>query len=307
MDVFVVGATGEVGRPAVARMVQDGHRVRGVARSDAKAALLRDLGAEAVRVDVFDRGAMSNAIAGADAVVHVATHIPPVREMRKPAAWALNDRLRSDLTPVLVDVALEHGVGAFVAESITFPYPDRGDAWIDESVPVDGSYPSITDLERAVERFTAGGGRGITLRFSQFYGPTAESTDAALAYGKRHLAMSIGALRSYQSAVHTDDAGAAVAAALDAPAGVYNVSDDEPLTRRENVDAFAEAFDLPHLWTIPAWVARLVGGSSSTALARSHRISNAKFKGATDWVPAYPSAREGWKATAAARIEPSRA
>jgi nucleoside-diphosphate-sugar epimerase len=307
MDVFVVGATGELGRPTVARMVRDGHRVRGVARSDAKAALLRGLGADPVQVDVFDRDAMSAAMKGADAVVHIATHIPPVREIRKPGAWELNDKLRSELTPVLVDLALEHGAGAFVAESISFPYPDRGDAWIDESVPIDASYPSITDLERAVERFTAGGGRGVTLRFSQFYGPTAESIDAALKYAKWRLAMTVGSPSGYQSSIHPADAGSAVAAALDAPGGVYNVSDDEPLTRRENVDAFADAFGLARLWMLPSWLTKMVAGSASAALARSHRISNAKFKQATGWAPAYPNARQGWKATAAARIEPSRA
>ncbi len=303
MDVFVVGATGELGRPAVARMVKDGHHVRGVARSDAKATLLRDLGAEPVEVDVFDREAMSTAVKGSDAVLHLATHIPPVREMRRPGAWELNDRLRSELSPMLVDLALEHGVGTVVAESITFPYPDRGDAWIDETVPVDATFPSVTDLERVVERFRESGGRGVVLRFSQFYGPTAESTDAALAYAKWRLAMSLGSPRGYQSAIHTDDAGEAVAAALDAPAGVYNVSDDEPLTRRDNVDAFAAAFGCKHLWIAPSWLARVVGGSSSAALARSHRIANAKFKDATGWAPVYPSAREGWTATAAARKE----
>ena len=307
MDVFVVGATGELGRPAVACMVEDGHHVRGVARSDAKASLLRALGAEPVEADVFDREGMSTAVKGADAVVHLATHIPPVREMRKPGAWALNDKLRSELTPVLVDLALEHGVGTFVAESITFPYPDRGDAWIDESAPVDTPYPSVGDLERAVERFRERGGRGVTLRFSQLYGPTAESIDAALGYARWRLAMTVGAPRGYQSSIHTDDAGAAVAAALGAPGGVYNVSDDEPLTRRENVDAFSEAFRLPHLWMMPPWLSKLVGGSSSAALARSHRISNATFKDATGWAPTYPSARDGWQATAAARNEPSRA
>lgn len=306
MDVFVVGATGELGRPAVARMVKDGHRVRGVARSDAKASLVRELGAEPVPlVDVFDREAMSSAMKRADAVVHIATHIPPVREMRKPGAWALNDRLRSELTPMLVDLALEHRAGAFVAESISFPYPDRRDAWIDESAPFDASYPSITDLERAIERFTAGGGRGVTLRFSQFYGPTAESIDAALKYAKWRLAMTVGSPSGYQSSIHTDDAGTAVAAALDAPGGVYNVSDDEPLTRRENVDAFADAFGLARLWMMPPWLTRIVAGSSSAALARSHRIANGRFKAATGWAPAYPSAREGWQATAAARQEPS--
>jgi hypothetical protein len=36
------------------------------------------------------------------------------------------------------------------------------------------------------------------------------------------------------------------------------------------------------------------------SLARSLRVSNGRFRAATGWTPRYPSAREGWRATAAA-------
>ena len=92
------------------------------------------MGAEPVVLpDVFDRDAVGRAAHGSDALLHLATHIPPVRRMRSPDAWVENNRLRSDLTPMLVDVALEQGIGRFVAESITFIYPDCGSEWIDES------------------------------------------------------------------------------------------------------------------------------------------------------------------------------
>ena len=37
-----------------------------------------------------------------------------------------------------------------------------------------------------------------------------------------------------------------------------------------------------------------------TSLTRSLRVSNARFRAATGWAPHYPSAREGWIATAEA-------
>jgi hypothetical protein len=36
-------------------------------------------------------------------------------------------------------------------------------------------------------------------------------------------------------------------------------------------------------------------------LMRSQRMSNRRFKDATDWAPAYPSAREGWPAVVSQR------
>lgn len=309
MDVFVVGATGELGRPAVHEMVAAGHRVRGVARTAEKAAVLERLGAEPVEVDVFDRDAIAKEVDGADALLHLATRIPPVKEMRKPAAWTENNRLRSELTPTLVDVALERGIGTFVAESITFTYPDRGDQWIDETIPIpeNTALASVLDLEREVNRFHAAGGRGVTLRFSSFYGPTTESLDASLRYARLRVAMVSGSADGYQSSIHTDDAGAAAAAALTAPAGVYNVSDDEPLTRREYVDAFATAFGFHRLRIVPTWLQRMSAGKTGAAVSRSQRVRNDRFKHATGWTPHYPSAREGWIATATAWKEHSHA
>jgi hypothetical protein len=45
---------------------------------------------------------------------------------------------------------------------------------------------------------------------------------------------------------------------------------------------------------LPSWVTRAAGSVGET-LGRSHRISNAKFRHATRWVPHVPSLREGWK------------
>ena len=65
MRVFVAGATGVLGRRAVARLVAAGHQVTGVARSPEKAALLESLGARPVGVDLFDADAVRGAVARA--------------------------------------------------------------------------------------------------------------------------------------------------------------------------------------------------------------------------------------------------
>jgi hypothetical protein len=88
-------------------------------------------------------------------------------------------------------------------------------------------------------------------------------------------------------------------AALDAASGTYNVGDDEPLTRRDHFDALAMAFDLKRPRFLPPALGRL-GGSKTTMMMRSHRIANRRFRSATSWAPRLPSAREGWRAIAAA-------
>jgi nucleoside-diphosphate-sugar epimerase len=307
MKVFIAGATGVLGRPTVRLLVGAGHEVSGVARSADKAQLLRDLGAEPVSLDLYDVSAATRAVAGHDAVVHMATSIPRTARAALPGAWKENDRLRSEGTRVLAAAALAAGVPIFVKESISFTYPDGGDQWIDETVPVNATrfVASAVEAEEETARFSDAGGRGIVLRFAQFYGPEAAHTEEAVALARKRIAAGLGAPDAYLSVIHTDDAAAAVVAALAAPAGVYNVGDDEPLPRREHFAALADAFGLPRLRRLPR-AARYAGGSKTSMLGRSQRISNRRLRDATGWAPRHPSAREGWAAIAAAMAAASR-
>lgn len=304
MTLFVTGATGVLGRPTVDALVAAGHDVRAVSRGADKATQLRDAGAEPVPVDLFDLEPLLGAVAGSDAVVHLATNIPPMAKMARRSAWELNNRLRTQATANLLAAARAHSITRFVKESITFTYVGSPDAWLDEQSPVidpAGALEPTLDGERMVTDFTHGGGDGVVLRFALFYGPRNRSTDEALRLARIRRAAVPGPARSYLSSLHTDDAASAVVAALEVPAGIYNVADDEPMTRRAFVDSFSEAFGLPHLALAPAPVIRAVGGSAGRALSASQRISNRGFRDASNWAPAYRNAREGWVAVAATR------
>ena len=76
MKVFVLGGTGAIGKPAVAALVAAGHEVTALARTPAKAALIRDLGGEPVEVSMFDVVALTEAFADHDAVANLASAMP---------------------------------------------------------------------------------------------------------------------------------------------------------------------------------------------------------------------------------------
>jgi nucleoside-diphosphate-sugar epimerase len=304
--LLLTGATGVLGRPTLHALLDAGHEVRAVARDSAKAARLEAAGAEAVLIDLFDGAAVADAVEGVEAVVHLATNVPPMAKMAFPPAWRTHNRLRTEATRLLSDAARTHGVQTFIKESITFTYPDRGDEWIDESVPPDESVKMLRPTlegERLVARFGLDGGRGVVLRFGLFYGPENRSTDEALSMARARIAPIPGAPLGFVSSIHVDDAATAVVSALAAPSGVYNVVDDEPLTRRDYTDAFAAAFDLPALHLPPGAALRVIGGAGAKALIWSQRVSNRRMHATTGWAPAYPSVREGWVAVAAARTE----
>lgn len=299
MRVFLLGGTGAIGRYALPALVAAGHEVSVLARTPEKAAAVREHGGAPVTVSMFDRGALKDALRGHDAVVNLATSMPSTATFVLRRAWAETQRIRTEGSAAVVDAALRGDVGRLVQESVSMIYPDGGDQWIDESVPPD-RYPSAEGnlaAEASASRFSQAGKTGVVLRFGLFYGPGAHHSEQFVALARHHVVPVIGHPDSYVSSIHVADAGAAVAAALKLPSGSYNVVDDRPLTKRQYAQALADAAGQRPWIQAPGRMA-VVFGDRLTSLTRSLRVSNRRFCRAAGWQPRYPSAREGWSATA---------
>lgn len=72
MRVFVTGSTGFIGTELVKELIELGHQVRGLTRSDAGVEQLKAVGAEALRGDLTDPDCLRRGAAGMDAVVNLA-------------------------------------------------------------------------------------------------------------------------------------------------------------------------------------------------------------------------------------------
>jgi nucleoside-diphosphate-sugar epimerase len=226
MHVFVIGGTGAIGSHTIPVLIEAGHRVTALARTPEKADHLRQRGATPVTVSIYDRDALCEAFEQHDAVVNLATAIPPTSKFMQKSAWAENDRIRTEGSATIVDAALAAGVPRVIQESVSMLYRDGEDQWIDEDWPTD-RYPMAQGnhaAEASANRFTANGGTGIILRFGWFYGPRATHSEEFLSLARYGLCVMMGKPDTYVSSIHVADGGKAVAAALTVPAGTYNMS-----------------------------------------------------------------------------------
>lgn len=295
MRIFITGASGVIGRRVVPLLVEAGHQVTAVGRSPEKLAALAKVGAEPATLDLFDARGVRRALEGHDAVINLATHMPPsMARMMLPGAWRENDHVRREGSAILVDAAIDAGVGRFIQESFAPAYPDRGEAWIDETTllaPVRYNR-TILDAEASAARFAASRDAGVIVRFAAFYGPDAFTVRESADMVRRGWSPLPGSPDAFISSISHDDAAAAVVAVLDAPSGIYNVSDDEPVTRRVYATVIADAIGVPTPRPLPGWATRLMGSKGELA-SRSQRISNHKLRTGTKWWPRFRSVREG--------------
>jgi len=72
MRVFVTGASGHIASAVIPELLNSGHEVVGMARSDGSLELVAGLGAEPYKCDLDDLGGLRAAAAASDGVIHLA-------------------------------------------------------------------------------------------------------------------------------------------------------------------------------------------------------------------------------------------
>jgi 2-alkyl-3-oxoalkanoate reductase len=306
MRVFVAGASGAIGRPLVTKLLAAGHEVTGMTRSERSAERIRGAGARAAVADVFDAGAVRDAMveARAEAVVHQLTALPERLNFKDRDLYTATNRVRTEGTRNLLAGAREAGARRFVCQSIAFAYRNDGGRLKTEDDPLiedaPGTFASAIRALREMESAVLGedGVDALVLRYGFFYGPgTYYAADGSTVEDVRRRRMPIvGKGTGVFSFIHVDDAADATVAAVERGAsGIYNVTDDEPAEMREWLPVLAGAAGARRPLRAPVWLAKLVGGREVGAFALELRgASNEKAKRELGWSPAHPSWRTGF-------------
>ena len=107
MRVFITGAAGFIGTATTKELIANGHRVLGLARSDANAEAIGKLGADVHRGSLEDLDSLKSGAANADGVIHCAfihdfSKFAENGQIDKRAIEAMGDVLEGTNKPFIV-------------------------------------------------------------------------------------------------------------------------------------------------------------------------------------------------------------
>jgi len=252
MRVLVTGAGGFLGGAVARQLLQRGDTVRCIQRGEYPELLAS--GMEVVRGSLTDMDLTRRAVAGCDAVVHVAA---------KAGVWGpLKDYHDSNVvaTRVLLQACRDEGIGRFVYTSTPSVVHAGGDvAGVDESVPIsdnfESHYPATKAIaEKEVLASNSADFRTVALRPHLIWGPgDPHLVPRVLDRARRGRLRLVGGGHAKIDTIYIDNAADAHVLALDAldqpePACAgrpYFITQDEPVPQVEFINRILKAAGLP--------------------------------------------------------------
>lgn len=282
MRIFVTGATGWIGSAVIAELLNAGHHVLGLARSDAAAASVAAFGAEVHRGDLADLDSLRAGAAASDGVVHLGYN----HDFSRMQAAA-----QTDLAAInAIGTALEGSDRPFVVASGVLGFAP-GRVATEQDVPDPGAHPRIAGIQAAMS-FTARGVRSSSVRFAPTVHGTGDHGFIATLVGiarDKGVSGYIDDGSNRWPAVHRLDAAHLVRLAVDeAPTGAaLHAVAEQGVPTRAIADAIGRGLDLPVV-SIPADKAGDHFGWMASFFGLDAQVSNSATRQLLGWNPVHP-------------------
>lgn len=286
MKIAITGATGFMGTPLVAALRARGDAVTALVRDPARA---KRLDATLVQADLETPGPWQDALAGHDALVHLAGEPIAAKRWDARQKQLIRDS-RVEATRTLVE-----GLGRLAPEvrprvlisasgADYYPYaPDKDDFDDDAVTETDAPSESFLgrvcrDWEREALAASALGVRVVCMRTGVVLAPDGGALAKLVPVFKKFVGGRIGSGRQFFSWIHRDDALAAYLAALDDPryTGPINL-----VARSDRFADFAKALGAslhrPSVFPVPAFALKAIVGEMAETLLNGRNVVPAKL------------------------------
>jgi nucleoside-diphosphate-sugar epimerase len=279
MRYFVTGASGWIGSAVIPELLNAGHEVTGLARSDSAATAVEALGADVLRGELDDLDSLRAGAAASDGVVHLGynhdfSNMEKAAQMDVLAIQAIGSALEGTDRPLLI----ASGTLGLAA----------GRPGTEQDSPDPAVHPRIANANLALS-YADRGVRSLVVRFPPtVHGDGDHGFIATLVGIAREKGVSgyVDDGANCWSAVHRADAAKLVRLALqNAPAGsVLHSVAEEGVATRLIAEAIGRGLDLPVV-SIPAaespdhfsWLGRFFGADA--------RASNTLTRELLHWNP----------------------
>ncbi|ONF65011.1 SDR family oxidoreductase [Amycolatopsis keratiniphila] len=294
MHVFVTGATGWIGSAVVDELLDAGHEVTGLARSDASAAALERKGARVRRGDLDDLDGLRAGAEAADAVIHLANK----HDWANPAE---SDRAERAAVQTFADALTGTGRAFVLAAGLSTLATGRPATETDLS-PAVGPGSHRGGAENLALEYAGKGMRVISARFApSVHGVGDHGFVAALVAAARKHGVSgyLGDGSAAWAAVHRTDAARLVRLGLEgAPTGsLLHAVAEEAVTTKEIAGAIGRTLDVPVMSVAPENAAEHFG-FVGRFFALDMSASSDRTRELLKWTPYGPSLAEDIEAGA---------
>lgn len=256
MIVTLTGASGFIGRELTRTLTAAGHVVRSVSLRGA-----------------ISPNALANALAGANAVVHLAGE--PVAQRWTAAAREKILRSRVEGTRALVAAMRPQPPQVLISASAVGYYGSRGDDILTEAEPAADDFLGRVALawEEQARAAEPCGVRVARLRIGMVLGPEGGALARMLLPFRLGVGGRLGSGHQWMSWIHIGDLMALIVFLMKESTlrGAFNATSPFPVTNREFTRALAEAVHRPAILPVPAFALKLMFGEMSEVLLASQR------------------------------------